>query len=583
MYIPVLTGWAVYNYTKPWLISSYWSRRNESISYPINAIYLNRGLYQSWWYRFIRARFGTVLKYSNRAVIWSICIYRSKLGQSDDGYTWLFRPVISNMIEPEWSRICFNINMGIRLVLWTNVFLWPTIGYTGLWILIDKSHINRRYGYWMKKNLFYYMLLLPMMHLLGPACIKLGQWASTRADLLPTSIIETLSLNLHHNAPVHQLEWTRMVLEKDFGIPLEKIFSEFDAEPIGSGSIAQVHRAVLLSNNEAVAVKVLHPNVEELLKLDCDALYNVSIWITDYFLPIMKWIQLSEQVKNFTNALKQQVDLEMEAHNLLLFRYHFRNEPTVEFPAPYLPWISKRVLVEEFITGSKLEEFMIRNQGTTGAYGSSYTVNREIVKALFRSFIKMSLLDNFVHADLHPGNILITSDLKLIFLDVGLINQLNPVAFDNFLELFKYVVLYRDGFTAGRLLLERGQSDINIALSPNPSALDHLELEEYLHQLQPDVIDPVEFCHSVHKIVRSYFTSHPPPLSLHMPLEKYEIGPVINQMFQAIRNHHVKLDPQYANLMMSVTFIEGLGRQLCPDLDLLPFFKQAAVHYFLFR
>lgn len=478
--------------------------------------------------------------------------------------------------------ISVRIDQFIRACLWVFIFICPCLLYIGSWKLLQRLGLL---GGWFQSVAFNRMIMAPTMHLLGPAWIKLGQWASTRADLLPSAIIQTLSSRLHHNAPSHSISWTKQVLLEDFGIPMEEIFSEFDDIPIGSGSIAQVHKATLRSTKEQVAVKIVHPNAQELLSLDCQVLLTLTNFLTSYILPSLKWIRLPEQIQHFSKALNQQANLETEAHHLLIFRNNFRSSPNIQFPSPCFPWVSRRVLVESFVSGQRIHAFMRQDPATT-VHHISYSANREIVKELFHAFIQMSLLDNFIHADLHAGNMFVqakddaTTPPKIVLIDVGLINKLPDTAFSNLLELFKSIVIWRDGFSAGRLLLEGADSSFH---APNHMENDSPDLEKYLQSIHPTVIDPIGFCLKMRNVVHSYFTSHPPPRSLHMPLEKYEIGPVLHQVFEAVREHHVQLDPQYANFLMSVIFIEGIGRQLCPDLDLLPFFRQAAIHYFLLR
>lgn len=570
----------------------------------ISALYRSHLLHPSTRY-LQQTQTKRMIKYSDNAILMTMILlipkessfYKSLVSSS------VCRILFTKNMCRKFNKISFSVNLCLRAFLWIACFGIPFTVYISCASILKYSRIPISPE--KQAIMFKYMVLFPMIHGLGPVWIKLGQWASTRMDLLPPNIVNVLS-QLQHEAPSHPYSWTEKVIREELESSIENLFDSFDHEPIGSGSIAQVHRAILKGTKEQVAVKVIHPNVEELLELDCTILSTLAHCIK-FIVPIAHWMRLSEQVDCFSKSLLQQLDLEVEAHNLLLFRYHFRNDANVDFPRPYFPLVTSRVLVEEYQSGRTIHSFVNQSHHATN------TVNREIIKAIFKTFIKMSLLDNFVHADLHPGNILVLlrddKDLdrnhkisllnrlkariinskplevypKVILLDVGLVNQLSPTAFSNFRDLFKTVVLWRDGFTAGRLILERS----DIARKSNMSTkIDNSEIEalrNYLNDIQPGVIDPIGFCNKMGHIVYNYFTSHPPPLSFHMPLEKYEIGPVLTQVLHIVRDHHVKLDPQYANFMMSVIFIEGLGRQLCPDLDLLPFFKQAAIHYFLLR
>jgi len=388
----------------------------------------------------------------------------------------------------------------------------------------------------------------------GATFIKLGQWASTRPDILPIDLCICLA-RLHAKVPSHSYEWTLKCIKEE---GMMNDFEWIDKDPIGSGTVAQVHYAIL-RGGEHVAIKVLHPNIELAIGKDLIIMKLVAN-LLNAFIPEIRWLNLPEEVSYFSLIMKQQIDLNFEAYTLSRFNCNFMADPTISFPKPIRA--SPSVLVETFEYGIPVKEFIT---------SKCHRINREIGIIGLKSFLKMLLWDNFVHADLHPGNILVRSrrdflylpkdknicnlsHAQVIFLDTGLVTELSRNDFYNFTDLFYALVVRGDGYTAAKLMIER---------SPLP--------------YRDQVIDPEGFCLQVEKLIYPIFKQS--RSSTNLNLQRLSITPVLFEMFDLVRKHHVKLDGSFTNLVMSLICVEGVGRQLAPDLNLLPFLMQAGLQY----
>jgi aarF domain-containing kinase len=447
--------------------------------------------------------------------------------------------------------------------------------------------------------------------------LKLGQWAASRSDIFPTEMCKTMS-ELHSHAPAHSLHVTKKTVEKAFGgRKFEDIFEEFDEKPLGVGAIAQVYKAKLKPELAApddkqfdqeppnlqqrikknidvtlkstpsrvpsshVAIKVLHPKVERIVRRDLRIMAFFAAIINA--IPTMEWLSFPDEVEQFGEMMRLQLDLRIESANLTMFRHNFRNRTTASFPYPYTDYTTREVLIEEYAQGIPLESFLQNGGGV---------FQKDIADEGLDAFLTMVLIDNFIHADLHPGNIMVrfykpekldvsifsrkedkktgpteSADVteevlerlrpykkkpkewketlrkiddegyrpQLIFIDTGLVTELNAKNRTNFLDLFKAVAEF-DGYKAGHLMVERCR--------------------------QPDaVIDPEVFALRMQHLVLGV-------KSRTFALGNIKIGDILNEVLSMVRNHHVRLEGDFVNVVLSILLLEGIGRSLNPDLDL---------------
>ncbi|XP_022720538.1 probable serine/threonine-protein kinase abkC isoform X2 [Durio zibethinus] len=309
----------------------------------------------------------------------------------------------------------------------------------------------------------------------GPAFIKWGQWAATRPDLFPRDLCTKLS-ELHSKAPEHNFAYTKKTIERAFGRKLSEIFEDFEEEPVASGSIAQVHRASLRFRYPGkqvkpmvVAVKVRHPSVGESIRRDF-MIINLVAKLSK-FIPTLNWLRLDESVQQFSVFMMSQVDLAREAAHLNRFIYNFRSWKDVSFPKPVYPLVHPAVLVETYEQGESVAHYVDGLEGHD-------RIKTALAHIGTHALLKMLLVDNFIHADMHPGNILVRvsqskasrkrlfkSKPHVIFLDVGMTAELSKSDRVNLLEFFK-AVARRDGRTAAECTLRLSQRQN----CPNPKA-----------------------------------------------------------------------------------------------------------------
>lgn len=377
----------------------------------------------------------------------------------------------------------------------------------------------------------------------GPAFIKWGQWAATRPDLFAKDLCDELA-ELHTKAPSHSFPYTKKTIEKAFSRKLYEIFESFEEEPLASGSVAQVHKAVLKYRYPGqhmkpmvVAVKVRHPGVGEAIRRDF-AIINFVAKVSK-FIPALKWMRLDESLQQFAAFMMSQVDLAREAAHLSRFIYNFRKWKDVSFPKPLYPLVHPAVLVETFEPGESVLHYVEELKGHEA-------IKTALAHIGTHALLKMLLVDNFVHADMHPGNILVRvtgnklsqrqpfgSRPHVIFLDVGMTAELCKRDRINLLEFFKAVAL-RDGRTAAEytLRLSRKQS------CPDPRA----------------------FIKDVEKSF-TYWGSQ----------EANDVHPAdcMHQLLENVRRHRVNIDGNVCTVMVTTLVLEGWQRKLDPEYDVM--------------
>ncbi|XP_068654572.1 uncharacterized protein [Aristolochia californica] len=375
----------------------------------------------------------------------------------------------------------------------------------------------------------------------GPAFIKWGQWAATRPDLFPGDLCAELT-KLHTQAPAHSFEYSKKTIEKAFGRKLSEIFENFEVEPVASGSIAQVHRASLKFRYPGqqikpitVAVKVRHPGVGESIRRDFTILDMVAK--ISNFIPALAWLRLDESLQQFAVFMMSQVDLAREAAHLSRFIYNFRRWKNVSFPKPVYPLVHPAVLVESYEQGESVSHYVDELEGNARLKSSLAHIGTH-------ALLKMLLVDNFIHADMHPGNILVrVSQAKLpqknktkphvVFLDVGMTAELSKSDRVNLLEFFKAVAV-RDGRTAAQctLRLSKKQS------CPDPEAFIEEVEKSFTFWGTPegDVVHPADCMH---------------------------------HLLEQVRRHKVNIDGSICTAMVTTLVLEGWQRKLDPSYNMM--------------
>ncbi|XP_006861314.1 PREDICTED: uncharacterized aarF domain-containing protein kinase 2 [Chrysochloris asiatica] len=458
-------------------------------------------------------------------------------------------------------------------------------------------------------------LLLKATETSGPTYIKLGQWASTRRDLFSEAFCGVFS-RLHVRASPHPWAHTRSSLQQAFGEAWSQVLYFDCLEPIGSGCVAQVYKAhakaaflaedclwtlstrpsrawalgrlgelfgctgkgwkpeesladqsflerllfpaadVMGANVSPdhppgpshlipVAVKVLHPGLLAQVHMDLLLMKMGSRALG--LLPGFKWLSLPEVVEEFEKLMIQQMDLRYEARNLEHFQRNFQDISAVRFPTPLSPFVSRNVLVETYEESVPVSCYQ--------QAGVPEELKRQIARLGIRMLLKMIFVDNFVHADLHPGNILVQGAhslavgresglpqdgctrqaLRLVLLDAGIVAELQATDLSNFRAVF-LAVLMGQGQRVAELILHHAR------------ASECRDVEAF----------KAEMATLVSQARRNTIT-----------LDKLQVSSLLSSVFRLLMTHKVKLESNFASIVFATMVLEGLGRSLDPKLDIL--------------
>jgi predicted unusual protein kinase regulating ubiquinone biosynthesis (AarF/ABC1/UbiB family) len=237
---------------------------------------------------------------------------------------------------------------------------------------------------------------------LGVLMIKLGQFLSSRADLLPEQALAALS-SLQDEVPPAPFSHVVSVIEADLGKPVEQLFSTLERKCTAAASLGQVHKAVLASNGATVAVKVQRPNIEQLVRMDLSTLKFV-IWVINRFVNTSEFIDLMGFYREFKRTVYEEIDYVTEATNAKRFKEMFKDDPTIYIPSIYEDYTSRRVLVLEWIDGIKINDYP--------ALDAAHIDRLEVAKRTVNTYFYQFFIAGFFHADPHPGNIFVLTEEK---------------------------------------------------------------------------------------------------------------------------------------------------------------------------
>jgi len=365
---------------------------------------------------------------------------------------------------------------------------------------------------------------------LGATFIKIGQIASTRADLLPPDVVRELC-RLRDQVPPFDFRLVRRTLAEDFGASLERFFASFDPVPVAAASVAQVHRAVLRESGEIVAVKVRRPDILDKIALDRAILLALG-HLLERVVPSLRLISLAGALRAFCDAVEQQTHFTREAENNRRFTANFAADPDVNFPALRPRLCSDRVLTMEFVEGVREED--IEAAGIDAL---------RVVEAGMRCVCRMIFSHGFVHADLHPGNMRFFAPGRVVLFDLGLTGELTDADRLSLAQTL-YAFATGDGVTVARLFHDN---------APSRGTRDYAAYEREVVALVDDV--------------RRRGLGN-----LHVTLE-------IGRIFDILRRHHVQARSHMTMVNLALMTAEGLGKRLEPSLSLadaaLPYLAEA--------
>jgi ubiquinone biosynthesis protein len=259
---------------------------------------------------------------------------------------------------------------------------------------------------------------------MGPTFIKLGQLLSTRADLLPPPYLEALA-RLQDNVEPFSFAEVEQIVTNELGVRLSKAFTQFEAVPMASASIGQVHRAELRAGR-AVVVKVQRPNVREIIVQDLDALGDLAQFLDDHTEMGHRY-EFNSMLAELRKSLLRELDYREEAANLSALGAALGEFDVIIVPSPVADYTTSRVLTMDYVRGKKITALSpLARLELDGAM---------LAQQLFRAYLKQMLVDGFFHADPHPGNVFLTDDNRIALLDVGMVGRLTAAFQDNLLRL----------------------------------------------------------------------------------------------------------------------------------------------------
>lgn len=291
-------------------------------------------------------------------------------------------------------------------VVWRLVpFLWAFLRDRRRWILLGRP-ARRKPGHHRQRAL----RLTGVVASLGPTFIKLAQIFGSRADIFPEPYLSAFG-TLQDQVPPVPPEAIEAVVHAELGKGVTELFSVFERQPMAAASLGQVHRARLGSRE--VVVKVLRPGVEELVAVDLDVSFRILFWLNILF-PNHHVRALTNVFREFSVRVREEMDFRQEAENIARFRSVFARDPGVRAPEVFPDFTRRRVLVMEYRRGTKIDRLHERFQD------GSLSFDR-VMERLTTTYLRMMMVDGFLHADPHPGNLLVESDGTLTILDWGMV------------------------------------------------------------------------------------------------------------------------------------------------------------------
>ena len=285
---------------------------------------------------------------------------------------------------------------------------------------------------------------------LGVLMIKLGQFLSSRADLLPERALATLNA-LQDEVPPAPFSHVVSVIETELGKPVEQIFSVLERKATAAASLGQVHKAILAATGEKVAVKVQRPNIDQLVRTDLSTLKFVIRLIMRFF-DTRKFIDLMAVYHEFERTVYEEIDFVTEAANAKRFKEMFKDDPTIYIPGVYDEYVSRRVLVLEWIDGIKINDY--------AALEAAGIDRMEVAKRTVQTYFHQFFDEGFFHADPHPGNIFVKKGQPgagpiIEFVDFGMVGRLTKTMKQAMKDLFLSFVM-RDSHTMVEALTSLG-------------------------------------------------------------------------------------------------------------------------------
>jgi ubiquinone biosynthesis protein aarF len=356
---------------------------------------------------------------------------------------------------------------------------------------------------------------------LGPTFVKLGQILSTRVDIFDAEWIEEFEKLQSNVAPIPVASIDELI-ESYLGRPMGEVFRSFDSVPVGSASIAQVHKAVL-SDGETVAVKIKRPDIEPVIQADLRILTHLA-GLIESEIPEVRRYQPVQMVQYFARSLAKETDLSVELRYMQRFGQTFDSDPFVRIPRVHPDISNRQILVQEHIGDTLLKDIRIETLDAP--------MRTQLAARITDTLFTMILQQGFFHADPHPGNIFIGSDGRITLIDFGLVGHLSSTRRREIVDLIN-ALTRKDQFTMQYVLSNWAQGDL-----PDENLLGADVLEMLLNYE-------------------------------HTPVRDLRISQVINDITQITRNHGLTLPGDLVMLFKTLITLEGVAKRLDGQTELL--------------
>lgn len=434
----------------------------------------------------------------------------------------------------------FKINRNIRSIrrYWNVVRVLSAYGFDHILEMLGLSDMVAR-----SKRLFrhdssviYRLTAAERMRLvleeLGPTFIKLGQLLSTRPDIVPSSFVREFE-KLQDSVPSISFEELKVQVERELGGSIDLFYSEIDPVPLAAASIAQVHRARLCTG-EDVVIKVRRPGVVELVESDISALMGLAT-LAEHHISGSEIYDPIGVVREFARSIRREMDFTREGRTIERFRDNFTTTKWLHFPKVFWDQTSRGVLTLEYVNGIKVSD--LESLERTGLD------RRLVARRGADAFLEMVLNHGFFHGDPHPGNVMILPENVICLLDYGIVGRVDDEQ-KTFLSDILFAIIKRDMDEVISLLLFAG--DIS----------DNLNVRALKRDLS--------------NFVDSYYE---------IPLQDIEVGRMLVEFIEIITIYNIRIQPDLMLLAKSLVIIEGMGRNLDPDFNMVehlrPFMEKA--------
>lgn len=357
---------------------------------------------------------------------------------------------------------------------------------------------------------------------LGPTFVKLGQFMSTRSDMLPEPYIEVLE-RLQDSVKPFPFETVKKIVDEEIGMRFSKAFLSFDEKPVGAASIGQVHKAVL-RDGRTVVVKVQRPDIRQQVLDDLDAILEIANFLQEHTESGKKFL-VGTMIEEFRKSMLRELDYQNEAQNLKVLAENLKRFKNITVPQPIEDYTTTRVLTMDFISGTKVTSISpLRKLDIDGD---------KLAESLFKAYLKQILIDGFYHSDPHPGNIFITNDNKIALLDLGMVGYISSELQNDLLHIL--------------LALGDGRGD---------------QVAEYSLKLSGKVNDNStenrKFKSAINELVSRQKTAM---------LLNLEIGKIILEITKLCGDNGMVLPNEFAMLGKTLLNLDKVGRTLDPQFN----------------